>query len=174
MVDLQDFDFLFPALQEDDANLLPESVDTPERLKQLGRSMEDPGGSTPGDANIPAIYTYFGQFVDHDITLEVQPADLPPSASGAIPQLLDLNMTPLSLAEIRNALRNFRTATLDLDSVYGLPAPRDPGAATSSRLATSHRSVRPPNRGCGLRGRVTTMTSRASRGAPITSMIALR
>jgi hypothetical protein len=163
-VDLQDFDFLFPDLQEDDANLLPESVDTPDRLKQLGRTMEDPGvsnpSSDPGDANIPAVYTYFGQFVDHDITLEVQPADLPPPSSGGMPQLLDPNMTPLSLAEIRNAIRNFRTATLDLDSVYGLPAPRDPNNGNKLKVGkvsplngTAPPTMRPPRAGSPGGGR---------------------
>ena len=31
--------------------------------------MVDPGPAT-GDGKVPAIYTYFGQFVDHDITFE--------------------------------------------------------------------------------------------------------
>ena len=48
---------------------------------------------------IPAGYTYFGQFIDHDITLDV---------------------TPLSESEIDpEKLRNFRTPRLDLDCVYG-------------------------------------------------------
>ncbi len=84
-VDLQDFDFMFPTLHEDPGNLLPESPDTPGQLKRLGEAMVDPAdeigtGSDPGDSPIPAAYTYFGQFVDHDTTFEVQPADLPPVA----------------------------------------------------------------------------------------------
>jgi nucleoid-associated protein YgaU len=136
-VDLQDFDFLFPTLQTDETKLLPQSADMPAKLKTLGRSMEDPGPDSaddPGDSAIPAAYTYFGQFVDHDITFEVQPADLPNSESGAMPQLLADNMTPLPLEQIRNALRNFRTATLDLDSVYGLPAQRDPLNGSKMRI----------------------------------------
>ena len=133
-VDLQAFDFMFLDLQEDPANLLPESADMPAHLKQLGRAMEEPGSSDPGDSPIPAVYTYFGQFVDHDITLEVQPADLPPAPSGSMSALLDPAMTPLSLSEVRNALRNTRTATLDLDSVYGNPAPRDPNNGAKMRI----------------------------------------
>jgi LysM repeat protein len=134
-VDLQDFDFLFPTLQTDPANLLPESTETVARLKTLAGTMQDldqPGGDN--DSPIPAAYTYFGQFVDHDTTLEVQPGDLPPSASGDLPHLLADDMAPLPLQEIRNAIRNFRTATLDLDSVYGLPAPRDPANGAKMRL----------------------------------------
>ncbi len=50
-------------------------------------------------SKIPAGYTYFGQFIDHDITLDT---------------------TPLSDSEIDpNRLHNFRTPRLDLDCVYG-------------------------------------------------------
>jgi hypothetical protein len=115
-VDLHEFDFMFPTLQDDAANLLPVSPDMPAKLRALALTMEDSGGPDPGDSAIPAGYTYFAQFVDHDITFEVQPADLPPTESGSMAQLLDPNMTPLSLPVIRNVLRNFRTATLDLDS----------------------------------------------------------
>lgn len=154
-VDLQDFDFLFPTLQADPANLLPESTQTVTNLKTLAATMEDPdqqGGDN--DSPIPAVYTYFGQFVDHDTTFEVQPGDLPPSASGDLVHLLADDMAPLSLQVIRNAIRNFRTATLDLDSVYGLPAPRDPANGAKMRLghnAELHQSakpfLRPPGKG---------------------------
>jgi hypothetical protein len=48
---------------------------------------------------IPAGYTYFGQFIDHDITFDP---------------------TPLTDGDIdRDALVDFRTPSLDLDNVYG-------------------------------------------------------
>lgn len=51
------------------------------------------------DSDIPAGYTYFGQFIDHDVTLDA---------------------TPLGQAEADpNRLHNFRTPRLDLDCVYG-------------------------------------------------------
>jgi nucleoid-associated protein YgaU len=117
----QSFDFLFPSLQDDEANLLPQAANTPELLKNLGSSMVDTDVSGE-DSPIPAAYTYFGQFVDHDITLEIQQG----FGSATMAQLLDPAMTPLTVAQIRNALLNNRTPTLDLDSVYGLPAPHDP------------------------------------------------
>ncbi len=143
---LQDYDFLFLELQDDQANLLPQSADTPKRLKQLGRTMQDPGGADPGDAEIPAIYTYFGQFVDHDITLE--------ASSFTTAKLLAATMAPLALDRIRDELRNLRTATLELDSLYGPPAPRDP--ANRNRMligrvtplhGTDKPTLRPPGKG---------------------------
>lgn len=145
-VDAQDFDFLFPTLQADPANLLPESSDTPDHLKRLGQSLEATGDDPADDAELPAAYTYFGQFVDHDVTFEVHPADLPPSASGSVADLVAPEMAPLSLAEIRNVLRNFRTATLDLDSVYGLPAPLDPNDGAKLLVGDVTPFVDPPNR----------------------------
>ncbi|WP_438862205.1 LysM peptidoglycan-binding domain-containing protein [Paractinoplanes aksuensis] len=115
------FDFLFPGLQDDEANLLPQAANTPALLKDLGNAMVDTD-AVGEDSDIPAAYTYFGQFVDHDITLEIQQGQ----GSATMAQLLDPAMTPLNVAAIRNALLNQRTPVLDLDSVYGLPAPRDP------------------------------------------------
>jgi hypothetical protein len=58
------------------------------------------GSATPRDnERIPAGYTYFGQFIDHDITFD-----------------------PVSSSERTNdpdALHNFRSPRFDLDSVYG-------------------------------------------------------
>src|SRR5215468_5610792 len=65
------FDFLFRELQDDPANLLPESNETPERLRTLGRTLHDTSELPSGDSPIPAAYTYFGQFVDHDVTLDL-------------------------------------------------------------------------------------------------------
>src|ERR687898_22085 len=114
----RDFGFLFPELQQNPDNLLPESRATRDALVELGRTMLDEGGDAGGgDSRIPAAYTYFGQFVDHDITLEAQ--------SATLPELTDPDLVPLTLDEIRDNLQNGRTSMLELDSVYGVQAPRD-------------------------------------------------
>ena len=75
-------------------------------LGQLDQTISSPTASEREKAkaaslknqDIPAGYTYFGQFVDHDITRDE---------------------TPLSEAgPVHGAMKNQRTPTLDLDSVY--------------------------------------------------------
>ena len=113
----EDFGFLFPDLQNDPENLLPGDRATRDNLIELGKTMQDTGGGVGGgDSDIPAAFTYFGQFVDHDITLELE--------SDELTDLFDADLAPLSLADIEDQLQNARTATLELDSVYGGPAPR--------------------------------------------------
>src|SRR5688500_18657413 len=70
-VDLQDFDYLFPDLQNDSDNLLAVTATTRNDLVALGMALQETGDDPVGDSSIPAIFTYFGQFVDHDVTLEV-------------------------------------------------------------------------------------------------------
>lgn len=82
---------------------------TVEVLRDLGAII----GESPGteSADILAIHTYFGQFIDHDITkLALQVAD-----EKAI---LDENFPVFDLAQV-HALQNSRFPALDLDSVYG-------------------------------------------------------
>src|SRR6266700_1614667 len=79
----------------------------PEGLQALANAMIKPDKgkpiteAEPVDENptIPAGYTYFGQFIDHDITFDP---------------------TPLSAADIEpDALVDFRSPALDLDNLYG-------------------------------------------------------
>ncbi len=97
------FVHLFKDLQSNPINLLPMNPNSPAdtradieaALTNLGLTMQDPGEARITDSHIPAAYTYFGQFVDHDITSE------------------QLDGT------------NARTPDLDLDNVYGAGSVRD-------------------------------------------------
>jgi nucleoid-associated protein YgaU len=130
-IDLHDFDFMFPTLQSSDANLLPTSAETVKQLKRLGRTMTDSDElGAAQDSTIPAVYTYFGQFVDHDITLEAQTT----AVGTSVPELVAATLVPQDLAEIRNELRNVRSATLDLDNLYNAPAPPDPADGAKMRI----------------------------------------
>jgi hypothetical protein len=132
-LDARSFDFLFLELQEDPSNLLPVAGKTRDDLVDLGKAISTVFG---GDSNIPAAYTYFGQFVDHDITFETS------SAPGS--QLVAPDLAPLPLARIRQETQNLRTGGLDLDSVYGLPAPRDGAKMRLGKVAQS--GSRPPDK----------------------------
>ena len=99
------FGYLFPASVRN-ATKLPFNVTIEALLTQLGNLMGDTGRDTGADSIIPAGYTYFGQFVDHDITLDVSSTiDAPQDA---------------------NTINNMRSPALDLDSVYGRGPALDP------------------------------------------------
>src|SRR4029079_11347146 len=73
-------------------------------LKLLGAAMSasfDPvkDGKDDEESGIPALYTYFGQFIDHDVTFD-------PASS-------------LQQQNDPDALTDYRTPAFDLDNVYG-------------------------------------------------------
>ena len=100
------FGRMFPKLSA--AHYGKTTAESEEALRKLGEKMTadfDPpkDGPDPEESGIPALYTYFGQFVDHDITFD-------PNSS-------------LQKQNDPQALTDFRTPALDLDNVYG----RGPG-----------------------------------------------
>ncbi len=104
------FGYLFPDLQDDGSNRLPSEPDMAARLIALGNSMSDPHPVDPTfNSTIPSAYTYLGQFITHDLTLEAVTKKTPISPYSV----------PLTPEAIKNTLGNKRTAKLDLDSVYG-------------------------------------------------------
>ena len=123
------------------ATKLPFNAATQALLNQLGNLMGDPGrdpnigSNNPADAgvsNIPAGFTYFGQFVDHDITLDVS--------------------STLDADTDANTINNMRSPSLDLDSVYGRGPGLDPflyrfptsGPATAIKLHLGTNSPQGP------------------------------
>lgn len=96
---------------------LPSFEPSKDALQALADSMREPDQS-PGpadgwqpsrddlDSDIPAGYTYLGQFIDHDVTFD-----------------------PVSSLQRQNdpdGLHNFRTPRFDLDSLYGAGPNNDP------------------------------------------------
>lgn len=84
---------------------LPFDPPTIALLDQLGDLMGD-SGRTSADSGIPAGFTYVGQFVDHDVTLDVS--------------------SRLDVTSDAKTIRNMRSPALDLDSVYGDGPALDP------------------------------------------------
>ena len=71
-----------------------------------------------GDSDLPAGYTFFAQFVDHDITLDTLSA---------------LHQGPDAEKNQLDNLANLRTASLDLDCVYGFGPEASPHLYDSSQ-----------------------------------------
>lgn len=123
---LAPFKYMFEDLQSDPEALLPAGEKTVQGLIDLGKAMNEPGDDPKFDSAIPSAYTYFGQFLAHDLTLELQ--------SDEITRLGREDVDPLSLEPlppdvVRNEIKNSRTPVIDLDSVYGAtsdgtPVPR--------------------------------------------------
>ncbi len=68
-------------------------------LTDLVQTQEDKGLAQLDNDGVPAGFTYLGQFIDHDLTRNLDP-------------LPEKQLDPTTL-------KNFRTAAFDLDSVYG-------------------------------------------------------
>lgn len=117
---LTGFGFMFQDLQIEPDSRLPISDATIDSLIKLGETMDDPG-APEFDSKIPSAYTYFGQFLNHEITLETE--------SDKVVDISEGYFAPMSRNDLSQALKNGRTPTLDLDSVYvtatnGWPIPK--------------------------------------------------
>jgi hypothetical protein len=99
------FGYMFSAAVRNSSKL-PFNATMQAALTQLGNLMGDPGREIAADSIIPAGYTYFGQFVDHDITFDVS--------------------STLDATQDANTINNMRSPALDLDSVYGRGPALDP------------------------------------------------
>ncbi len=84
---------LFPARKPSEAGSVLERA-----LSDLALKMKE-DDSESGAGDILAGYTYLGQFIDHDLTLDITPLD-------------QARKNPLQIT-------NFRTPFLDLDQLYG-------------------------------------------------------
>jgi hypothetical protein len=68
--------------------------------QQMSATFDPPtDGKDPEESGIPALYTYLGQFIDHDLTFD-------PASS-------------LQMQDDPDALTDFRTPAFDLDNIYG-------------------------------------------------------
>jgi len=104
---------MFPALQDDSRALLPETNRTVANLKRLGRAMSEANATSDLDSATPAAYTYFGQFLDHEITLTQE------ATPGVLFELNDPNLAPMPPDTVQEKIVNGRSPRLDLDCLYG-------------------------------------------------------
>ena len=94
----QHYTRMFPQLAENES---ASDLALEEGLVKLGENMKDDPDSRPDQKHPPPMagYTYLGQFINHDLTLDLTPLD------RAQPDV--------------TLMSNFRTPFLDLDHVYG-------------------------------------------------------
>src|SRR5687767_46476 len=88
------------------ATRLPFNVVNQVLMGDLGGMMGDPGRETLPDSNMPAGFTYVGQFVDHDVTFDVS--------------------STLETDTDARTINNMRSPALDLDSLYSRGPALDP------------------------------------------------
>ncbi|HYI53847.1 MAG TPA: heme peroxidase family protein [Microlunatus sp.] len=108
------FDYMFKALRDfyPGAHLDASPASTVVlALKALGSAMVEQGAPADGNSTVAPIYTYWGQFVDHDLTANT---DRNTSVS-----IVDAPLEPMQPEKVRQDLVNLRQPQLNLDSVYG-------------------------------------------------------
>ncbi len=111
---LFDFDYLFDDIVNDSDKHLSVSKTTVDALNALGNSMVEstPSDDPPNNSPIPPIYTYWGQFVDHDLTANTD-------RNSAVSDITKADLEPLDPVFVKENLKNLRQPSLNLDSVYG-------------------------------------------------------
>ena len=127
------FDYLFDdlAAQFPAQHLPGEPAAVTAALKGLGEALAEaepaPGDQlqATGNSTIPSVYTYWGQFIDHDLTANTD-------RQNTVTDLTAADLTPLHPDVVRRDLRNLRQPALDLDSVYGDGPTFEGGPATAA------------------------------------------
>lgn len=110
-----DFGYLLPPSDHAD-DYLPEGDTTIADLDALGNAMVNTDVDANAldastDSSLPPVLTYWGQFLDHELTAKTD-------RDGALTSITD--PTPVHSAdEIETGLKNARSPAFDLDSVYG-------------------------------------------------------
>ncbi len=116
------FEYLLPELKSvAEAHIPGDPAKVTDDLTKLGEALIDSAPGTAVDAvevnsTIPAVYTYWGQFIDHDMTANT---DRPDAEGRPIGDITQKPLTPVPAKDVPKGLVNLRRPTFDLDSVYG-------------------------------------------------------
>src|SRR5262245_45267880 len=102
-----DFGYFFPPSRNPD-DYLPVTADTVAQLDDLGNIMVDAAAAAPGnaDSSLPPVLTYWGQFLDHELTARTDREGDITSMENAHP--------PADPANVEAKLRNARSPRFDL------------------------------------------------------------
>jgi Animal haem peroxidase len=108
-----DFGYFVPPLDAPE-NYLPASPATIDELDALGNHMIDAVANPENpatDSTLPPVLTYWGQFLDHELTARTDRESEVTSVKDPHP--------PAVSSTVESKLRNARSPRFDLDSVYG-------------------------------------------------------
>ncbi|WP_061935073.1 heme peroxidase family protein [Aureimonas sp. AU22] len=109
----------------------PDAPDLPDmaaKLDALAEAMVEADGDPDAqNSDIPPIFTYFGQFIDHDITANTD-------RDGAISIIEGAQLAPLPRSTVTSGLLNLRNGALELDSLYGDGPDQGPFSRKLARL----------------------------------------
>ena len=113
------FEYLLPELKEKPGSHLPgDPAKVTDDLRKLGAAMIDNAAAAATDpavklnSTIPAVYTYWGQFIDHDMTANTD-------RDSVVSDITKVPVKPVAPKDVVKKLRNLRRPTFDLDSLYG-------------------------------------------------------
>ena len=115
-----DFGYFVPPLDAPE-NYLPASAGTVAELDTLGNLMIDAAANTEDptpNSTMPPVLTYWGQFLDHELTARTDRKSEITSVKDPHP--------PAVSSTVESTFRNARSPRFDLDSVYG-GSPVGPG-----------------------------------------------
>ncbi|MET0439490.1 MAG: heme peroxidase family protein [Devosia sp.] len=116
------FAYYFPG-----AATIPENSGTPDALDAIANAMiEEDNDPVAQNSTIPPIFTYLGQFIDHDITAGTDRDSTLSVIAGPI--------VPIPQTDVEAGLFNLRDGSLRLDSVYGDTIGQGPFATKLSKL----------------------------------------
>jgi hypothetical protein len=113
------FRFILDRLVDEAGNCLESTTETITALTELAEAMGTDPPREPLHTAIPAAFTYFGQFIDHDITTGAPPF------RGAQDPIGLLKIQPLKRAQAEQLRTNARGSPLELGCLYDSPAVRD-------------------------------------------------
>ena len=111
------FRYLYKDVAIRATNRLPESPDTIQHLIDLADFMvdeqvaEENDREGRGNSTIPAGYTYWGQFIDHDLSAGTD--------SSHEFELTEPDFRPVTPSQVEADIENMRHPYFDLDSLYG-------------------------------------------------------
>ncbi len=92
---------------------IPEDGETVTKaLDELAKAMVEQPADGANNSAIPPVFTYFGQFIDHDITANTD-------REVGLSTIAEDVITTVPRTEVKAKLGNLRAGALNLDSLYG-------------------------------------------------------